>query len=80
MPNEVMFICRDCWREGHVSQLALIDRTAEAQYGGHEVDVAYEHVCQRCGNVAGISLDYGTLDLGLVTDEQLRPDDFEVLE
>jgi hypothetical protein len=79
MAHDVFFVCRNCMREGHMSQLVVVDRTVEAQFSGHEINTAYEHVCQRCGNIAGISLDYGTLDLGLVRDEQLRPDDFEVL-
>lgn len=75
-----LFICDPCRREGHISQLVLVDRTADAQAGDDEVKIAYEHVCQRCGNVAGFHLDYGTLDLGLARDEQLTgSNDFEIL-
>lgn len=39
----------------------------------------WKWVCSVCGADCGVTLDYGTLDLGIVRDSDLRdPGDFEV--
>lgn len=35
-------------------------------------------VCDSCGAQTGLMLDYGTLDLGIVRDSQLKDRDFQV--
>jgi len=54
--------------------LLQIAPDAPEEWSGHQ------WVCEECGTVCGFSYDYGTLDLGLVRDEDLRPGDFTVFE
>lgn len=50
----VVFQCRECGHLGQPISVWYVDRS-----GG-------EHRCANCGNVCGIWLDGGELDLGLV--------------
>lgn len=72
-----ILVCRSCLENDY---LAAQIETVPLETPPDAV-AAWEWRCSLCGLSYGFSVDYGTLDLGLVRDEQLDTrDDFWVYE
>ncbi len=69
MPEVYIFNCRSCDAQVIGVQVAYCDL---------EGTLVVETRCPICERNLGIMIDRGTLDLGLVRDEQLGKNDFEI--
>ncbi len=65
------FLCSTCLREHGRQVVVRAVEVGHVEVASGEAVASWEWRCPECETVCGVVIDYGTIDLGLVTDEQL---------
>ena len=67
--DETVICCGVCLRERGEYVRVVTERVGDVEVAAAGAVAACESRCPECGAVCGVSIDYGTLDLGLVREQ-----------